>query len=100
MKNWFVTVFQCLINFNNSKLSTGFFLQKKLSAVKADCSTALKLKPHYVKALIRRARAIESSNDLETALEDITAACILEKFQNQNTLLTADKILKQLGNVI
>ncbi|XP_014224412.1 mitochondrial import receptor subunit TOM70 [Trichogramma pretiosum] len=70
---------------------------KKLSAVKADCTTALKLKPQYVKALIRRARAMESSNDLETALEDITAACILERFQNQSTLLTADKILKQLG---
>ena len=74
--------------------------QKKYSAVKADCTTALQLKPKYVKALIRRAKAMESSNDLETALEDITAACILERFQNQYTLSTADRVLKQLGKLI
>lgn len=40
---------------------------------------------------------MESSNELETALEDITAACILERFGVQSTLFTADKVLKQLG---
>ncbi|OXU29262.1 hypothetical protein TSAR_007507 [Trichomalopsis sarcophagae] len=70
---------------------------KKFSAVRADCTKALELKPRYVKALIRRARAMESNNELETALEDITAACILEKFSSQSTLYTADKVLKQLG---
>ena len=63
----------------------------------ADCTRALKLNPRYVKALIRRARALEKSNELETALEDITAACILERFTNDTSLILADKLLKQLG---
>ena len=43
---------------------------------------------------------MESNNDFETALEDITAACILERFANHNSLYTADKVLKQLGKLI
>ncbi|XP_051170056.1 mitochondrial import receptor subunit TOM70 [Leptopilina boulardi] len=69
----------------------------KYSAVKADCSKALELNPRYVKALIRRARALEKCKDLETALEDITAACILEQFTNESSLILADKLLKELG---
>lgn len=42
---------------------------------------------------------MESNNELETALEDITAACILEQFSNQSSLYTADKVLKQLGKL-
>ncbi|XP_017875596.1 mitochondrial import receptor subunit TOM70 [Ceratina calcarata] len=70
---------------------------KKYSAVKADCTIALKLKPRYVKALLRRARAMEQCNELETALEDVTAACILENFLNQPALIMADRVLKRLG---
>ena len=70
---------------------------KKYSAVKADCTKALELKPKYAKALLRRARAMEHCNDLESALEDVTAACILENFSNQTTILMADRVLKQLG---
>ncbi len=29
--------------------------------------------------------------------EDVTAVCILEVFQNQQSMLLADKVLKQLG---
>lgn len=65
--------------------------------VTADCTSALDLNPRYVKALIRRARALERSNRLERALEDITAACILEQFTNDTSLMLADKLLKQLG---
>lgn len=86
-------------SFRNSH-DTIISVQKKFSAVRADCSKALELKPRYVKALIRRARAMESCNELETALEDITAACILEQFGNQTTLYTADRVLKQLGKLI
>lgn len=74
-----------------------YILQKKYSAVKADCTKALELKPKYAKALLRRARAMEHCNDLESALEDVTAACILENFSNQTTILMADRVLKQLG---
>lgn len=53
-----------------------------------------------MKALQRRAKACELTKDLQQSLEDVTAACILEDFQNQTTLLTADRVLKELGMVI
>nr|CAD7199459.1 unnamed protein product [Timema douglasi] len=65
--------------------------------VKEDCSRALELNPRYVKALQRRAKACEVTKDLQQSLEDVTSACILEGFQNQTTLLTADRVLKGLG---
>lgn len=65
--------------------------------MKKDCSKALDLNPRYTKALLRRAKACEHTKDLPQALEDITAACILENFQNQSTLISADRILKELG---
>lgn len=40
---------------------------------------------------------MEKTNNLEVALEDVTAACILERFMDQSTLLMADRVLKQLG---
>lgn len=70
---------------------------KKWSAVKADCTKALELNTRYVKALWRRAKANESTNDLTASLEDITATCILEGFQNNSTLVFADRVLKELG---
>ena len=30
-------------------------------------------------------------------LEDVTAVCILESFENQQSLLMADRVLKELG---
>ncbi|XP_067009479.1 mitochondrial import receptor subunit TOM70 [Anabrus simplex] len=70
---------------------------KMYGEVREDCTRALKLNPKYVKALQRRAKACELTHDLQQSLEDITAACILEGFQNQTTLLTADRVLKELG---
>ncbi|XP_014216249.1 mitochondrial import receptor subunit TOM70 [Copidosoma floridanum] len=70
---------------------------QKYSSVKADCNKALELKPKYVKALVRRAKALEHFDDLVTALEDISAACILERFGNPTTVGMADKILRALG---
>lgn len=65
--------------------------------VKEDCSFALKLNEKYVKAFLRRSRAAEKSGDLVLALEDVTSACILERFQVQSSLVNADRILKALG---
>uniref|UniRef100_U5EUC8 Putative translocase of outer mitochondrial membrane complex subunit n=1 Tax=Corethrella appendiculata TaxID=1370023 RepID=U5EUC8_9DIPT len=65
--------------------------------VKEDCTKALDLNPKYVKVLSRRARAHEHTNDLISCLEDLTATCILEGFQNKQTLTLADRILKELG---
>lgn len=70
---------------------------KKWNSVKDDCTNALELNPKYTKALHRRARAFEQIKDLASCLEDITATCILEGFQNQNTLYIADRVLKELG---
>ncbi|XP_011500393.1 PREDICTED: mitochondrial import receptor subunit TOM70 [Ceratosolen solmsi marchali] len=70
---------------------------QKFSAVKADCTQALELNPKYIKALTRRARVLELSNDLETALEDMTLAYFLENFSNESTLCEADKILRKLS---
>lgn len=74
-------------------------MQRKFSAVKADCTKALELNPRYAKALLRRARALEQIGDLEAALEDATAACIYESFCNQTSLAMADKILGKLGEL-
>lgn len=70
---------------------------KKWSAVKEDCTNALAFNARYIKALFRRAKANENSNDLTASLEDITATCILEGFQNQGSLIFADRVLKELG---
>lgn len=73
---------------------------KKWSSVRDDCTKALELNSKYVKALHRRARAYEHLNDLSSSLEDVTATCILESFQNNSTLAFADRILKQMGSFI
>lgn len=70
---------------------------KKWKNVSDDCTKALELNPKYVKALHRRARAYENLKQLELCLEDVTAVAILEGFQNNNSLIFADRILKELG---
>lgn len=70
---------------------------QKWSSVKDDCTSALQLNPRYIKALYRRAKASENANDLTSSLEDITATCILEGFQNNSSLVFADRVLKELG---
>jgi len=70
---------------------------KNYDAVIKDCTAALQYNSKYTKALHRRAKAYEISKQLENCLEDITAVCILEAFQNQPSLLMADRVLKELG---
>ncbi|XP_014285604.1 mitochondrial import receptor subunit TOM70 [Halyomorpha halys] len=62
-----------------------------------DCSAALKLKPDYLKALSRRYKAAEKLGKIRQALEDVTAVCLLENFNNMETLSAADRILKVIG---
>ncbi|XP_057194087.1 mitochondrial import receptor subunit TOM70 [Triplophysa rosa] len=71
--------------------------QMKWTEVIQDCSWAVELNPRYVKALFRRAKALEKLDNKKECLEDVTAVCILEAFQNQQSMLLADKVLKQLG---
>lgn len=70
---------------------------QKWPAVIDDCSKALECNPKYLKALKRRAKAYEQQKELAKSLEDTTAACILEGFQNKNTLMLADRVLRELG---
>ncbi|XP_011705806.1 PREDICTED: mitochondrial import receptor subunit TOM70-like, partial [Wasmannia auropunctata] len=69
---------------------------KKYSDVKADCTKALELNPKYIKAFLRRARALEQLEDLEAALDDLNTVRIHEHFLNQTTNAKADKILEKL----
>uniref|UniRef100_A0AAR2ITC5 Mitochondrial import receptor subunit TOM70 n=1 Tax=Pygocentrus nattereri TaxID=42514 RepID=A0AAR2ITC5_PYGNA len=71
--------------------------QAKWTEVVQDCSQAVEMNPRYVKALFRRAKALEKLDKKKECLEDVTAVCILEAFQNQQSMLLADKVLKQLG---
>lgn len=89
---------------NSSELAT--FFQNRAAAfenlknyreVIADCSRAIELNGNYVKALHRRAKAYELLEELKKCLHDITAVCILEGFQNQNSLVVTDRVLKKLG---
>lgn len=79
--------------------AAAYELLKKWLSVKGDCTKALELNTRYVKALHRRARAYEHLKELENCLEDITATCILEGFQNKSALFLADRILKELGRI-
>ncbi|XP_054263982.1 mitochondrial import receptor subunit TOM70-like [Macrosteles quadrilineatus] len=71
----------------------------KIEEVVKDCSKALELNPKYVKACSRRAKAYQTLGQLTGCLEDVTAMCILENFQNQRTLEMADLILKEVGKL-
>ncbi|KYN02394.1 Mitochondrial import receptor subunit TOM70, partial [Cyphomyrmex costatus] len=70
---------------------------KKYSSVKADCTKALELNPKYIKALLRRARVLEQTGDLEAALKDIHIACIHERFSNFISVLKEQTILEKIG---
>ncbi|GAB1300341.1 Mitochondrial import receptor subunit TOM70 [Apodemus speciosus] len=70
---------------------------QKWKEVAQDCTKAVDLNPKYVKALFRRAKAHEKLDNKKECLEDVTAVCILEGFQNEQSMLLADKVLKLLG---
>ena len=60
-----------------------------------DCTEALKLDINYIKALNRRATALESLERYKEALRDFTAAAILDKFQNEQAANAVDRVLKK-----
>lgn len=78
-----------------------------------DCDAALKLDSGYVKALNRRATALEALERNEDALRgmwyglrssstssrslDYTAATILDKFQNESAAQSVERVLKKLA---
>lgn len=62
-----------------------------------DCDMALQINPKYVKALNRRGSAHEKLDDLDAALLDYTASCLLSCFEQQATIEAADRVLKVIG---
>ncbi|OBZ84303.1 Mitochondrial import receptor subunit tom70 [Choanephora cucurbitarum] len=62
-----------------------------------DCNEALRLDPVYVKALNRRAHALEKKGDLENALYDFTCVCILDAFKNDAASKAMERVLKQVS---
>jgi len=70
---------------------------KNWNDVVNDCSNAIKLNPKYSKALHRRAKAYEALDEKRNCLEDVTAVCLLDGFQNQQCMILADRILKSIG---
>jgi import receptor subunit TOM70 len=66
-----------------------------MDEVIADCTEALKLNPKYVKALKRRAQAYEKTKNLELALNDYTALCIIDEFSNNSIVTANEAVLKE-----
>lgn len=62
-----------------------------------DCDAALAINPKYVKALNRRGSALEKLDNLDGALLDYTASCLLSCFEQQATIQAADRVLKVIG---
>ncbi|KAI0300644.1 mitochondrial outer membrane translocase receptor TOM70 [Multifurca ochricompacta] len=65
--------------------------------VVADCDEALKLDSRYVKALNRRATALEALERYEEALRDYTATTILGKFQNDAAGRSVERVLEKIS---
>ncbi|KAG2136574.1 ADP/ATP carrier receptor [Suillus bovinus] len=62
-----------------------------------DCDEALRADPSYVKALNRRANALEALSRNQEALRDFTAATILDKFQNESAAQAVERVLKKIA---
>ncbi|KAI9340794.1 hypothetical protein DFJ73DRAFT_844470 [Zopfochytrium polystomum] len=69
----------------------------KNEEVISDCTKALDMDPRYVKAIYRRAQAYASTAQLEDALKDYTAICMLEEFKKESSIAMTDRILKDIG---
>ncbi|KAI0804664.1 ADP/ATP carrier receptor [Irpex lacteus] len=65
--------------------------------VVADCDAALALDKKYIKALNRRATALEALERFEESSRDFTAVTILEKFQNEASSAAVERVLKKLA---
>ncbi|KAK8850687.1 hypothetical protein IAR55_004607 [Kwoniella newhampshirensis] len=63
----------------------------------ADCDEALKLDRTYVKALKRRATALENLGRDEEAVRDFTATTIIERFQDEQAATSVERCLKKLA---
>jgi import receptor subunit TOM70 len=85
------------IFYSNRAASYINFSPPRYDLVVEDCDAALKLDPTYVKALNRRAIALENLDRFEEALRDFTAATILDKFQNETAAQAVERVLRRIA---
>ncbi|KAI8580286.1 hypothetical protein K450DRAFT_237744 [Umbelopsis ramanniana AG] len=69
----------------------------KSDEVIADCNEALKLDSTYIKALNRRAQALEKKGNLSDSLYDFTCVCILDGFKNETAAKAMERLLKKVS---
>jgi len=62
----------------------------------ADCDKALTLVPTYIKALSQRSRAFAQLKKYKLALDDITAAVMLNNSKNKSDVEFADFVMTTL----
>ncbi|PVU92259.1 hypothetical protein BB560_006071 [Smittium megazygosporum] len=70
---------------------------EKYDLVISDCTAALKLQPNYFKALLRRAKAYEATDNLRESLYDFTVACIIDDFKNAIPSEGVERVVKNLA---
>ncbi|KAG8761087.1 TOM (translocase of outer membrane) complex component [Serendipita sp. 396] len=73
------------------------FSPPQYERVVADCDEALRLDRTYIKALNRRATALEALGRLEEAVRDFVATSFLEGMSNQATAEAVDRTLRKLS---
>lgn len=74
------------------------FSPPQYERVVADCDAALRLDRTYIKALNRRATALEALGRLEEAVRDFVATSFLEGMSNQSTAESVDRTLRKLSD--
>jgi import receptor subunit TOM70 len=67
----------------------------KYEQVIDDCTEALKLDVGYIKALNRRATALEAVERYKESLRDFTAAAMLDHFKSESTANSVERVLKK-----
>lgn len=85
------------VYFSNRAACYVNFSPPQYELVVQDCNEALKRDPQYVKALNRRATALEALGRLHESLRDFTTATIFDKFQNDATSTSLERVLKKIA---
>ncbi|KAF8317411.1 ADP/ATP carrier receptor [Clavulina sp. PMI_390] len=85
------------VYFSNRAASYLNFSPPQYPLVVADCDEALSRDPKYLKALSRRAGALEQLGRLHDALRDYTTLTILERFQNEAAATSLERVLKRIA---
>lgn len=86
---------QCAVFFSNRAACHSALEQ--YTDVVSDCTAAIAIDRHYVKALNRRAQAYEHLGQHQEALRDYTVVCILSKFENRPVMECAERVLATIG---